>query len=104
MNLLICYNGTAHLHSCIVASTFKVFILAPPPEIISQYLGEKQRRELDIFDMILFTAKDCEELITSAKFLAYIFQVQALSQDHTNIFPQLLYVFWQLYASHTTII
>lgn len=39
--------------------------------------------------MILFIAKDCEELIKSVEFLPYIFQVQA-PRDHTNLFPHLL--------------
>lgn len=96
----LCNNGTVHLHSNIAASTVKDFILAPLAQVISQYLGKQQRKESDVFDMILFIAKDREELKASAKFLAYIFQVQAPSRDHTNLFPHLLYVFWQLYASH----
>lgn len=64
------------------------------PLWLSQSLGERQRRELDIFDMILFIARDCDKLITSAKLLAHSFWVQALPPDHTNLFPHLLYVFW----------
>ena len=73
------YNVTVHLHANIASSTVKDFLLLPLAQVISQYLGEQQRRESDVCDMILFIAKEHEDLITSAKFLAYIFQVQAPS-------------------------
>lgn len=95
----LCYTSTVHLHTSTAISTVTDVILAPLALVVSQYLGQQQRRESDVFDTILFIAENHEEIVTDAKILAYIFQVQAPSRDHTNLLSHLLYVFWQFYAS-----
>jgi len=68
-------HSRVHLHSNLAAFTVKDFTLAPLAQVISQYLGVKQRRGPNVFDMILFIAKDGEKLLKSAKFLALKFKL-----------------------------
>ena len=49
------------------AATVKCFIPAP----LAQPIFGRKRKELDILDTILFTALGCDELTTSATFLAH---------------------------------